>query len=72
MVRPSVCPSVTDVNSAKTAEPIEKCFGLWTRVGHIGVHSISLRQEEAVLRGIVKYREYSPCVTAMRPFDKLL
>jgi len=29
----SVCLSVTIVNPAKTAEPIEMPFGLWTRVG---------------------------------------
>ena len=29
----SVCQSVTVVSPAKTAEPIEMPFGLWTRVG---------------------------------------
>ena len=29
----SVCLSVTLVTRAKTAEPIEMSFGLWTRVG---------------------------------------
>ena len=29
----SVCRSVTVVSPAKTAEPIEILFGLWTRVG---------------------------------------
>jgi len=39
----SVCRSVAIVNPAKTAEPIEMSFGLWTRVGtrsiiNLGVH----------------------------------
>ena len=33
VVCPSVGLSVTIVNSAKTAEPIEMSFGVWTRVG---------------------------------------
>ena len=40
----SVCRSVTVVNPAKTSEPIEMPFGIWTRMGqrkHVfgGVHS---------------------------------
>jgi len=31
----SVCLSVTIVNHAKTAEPIEIPFGMWTRVGPV-------------------------------------
>jgi len=32
-VRRSVCLSVATVSPAKTAEPIEMPFGVWTRVG---------------------------------------
>ena len=32
-VRLSVCLSVAIISPAKTAEPIEMPFGLWTRVG---------------------------------------
>jgi len=50
----SLCLSVTAVSPAKTAEPIEMPFGIWTRVGlHTG----------ATWRTILN----SPCAAAMRP-----
>ena len=50
----SVCLSVTIVSPAKTAEPIEIPFGLWTRVGpknHVLDGGLDPRWEGAVLRG---------------------
>ena len=72
----SVCLSVTLVSPAKTAEPIEMSFGLWTRVGPRNrvLDGVQIPPcEGAILRGqpIVKYWEYRPCAAAMRPFVKL-
>jgi len=60
-----VCLSATIVSPAKTAEPTEMPFGVWTRLG----------QTYHVLDGVAHckaYREYRPCAAAMRPFVKLL
>ena len=50
----SVCPSVMIVSPAKTAEPIEMPFGLWTWVGP-GNHVLDGRPDPtrkgAILRG---------------------
>jgi len=63
----SVYLSVTVMSPAKTAEPIEMPFGLWTRVGpkeacvtweHIGA--------------TWRIRLNRPCSAAMRPYVKLL
>jgi len=72
----SVGLSVTIVNPAKTAEPIEIPLGLWTRVGgprnHVLERDPDPPWEVAILRGkgrpVVKYRDYRPCAAAMRPF----
>ena len=55
------------VTCAKTAEPIEIPFGLWTRVGprkHVlgGAH----------IGATWRIRSNRPCAAAMRPFVKLL
>ena len=66
---------------AKTAEPIEMPFGLWTRVGpriHVLDGGSDAVMGRAILRGkcrpTVKFMEYGPCAAAaaMRPFVKLL
>jgi len=64
--------SVTIVSPAKTAEPIEIPFGLWTRVrprNHILDGGPDPAWEGSILRGkerpIAKYREYYPCAAAM-------
>jgi len=76
----SVSLSVTIVNPAKTPEPIEMPFGLWTRVGPVN-HVLDGVQippwEGAVLRGrtVVKLQVYeipSMCPAAMRRVVKLL
>jgi len=60
----TVCRSVTNVSPAKTAEPIDVPFRLWTWVG--------LRKQ--VLDGGAHWRIRlnRPCAAAMRPFVKLL
>jgi len=77
--RLSVFLSVTIVNPAKTAQPIEIPFGVWTQVGprnHVLDGDRDPLWEGVILREkgqpIVKYRDYHPCTAAMRPFIKLL
>jgi len=62
-----VCRSVTIVSPAKTAEPMEMPFGLWTPVSlrnHVFDGGPDPPCEGAILRGkgwpIVKYRECLP------------
>jgi len=64
-----VCPSVSDtiVSDAKTAEPIDMSFGIWTRVGPknhalIGVHIIHANGQfcEGKEWPVVKYRDSVP------------
>jgi len=71
--------SVTTVNPAKTAQPIEMPFGVWMRVGprnHVLDGDRDPSWEGAILREkgqpIVKYRDYNLCGAAMWPFIKLL
>ena len=67
--------SVVIMSLAKTAEPIEIPFGLWTstRVGPEGPDPhMGMGNFEGGEGPIVKYIEYRPCAAAMRPFVKLL
>jgi len=71
--------SVTIVSPAKTAEPFEMIFELWTLVGpsdNVLNGGPDPARERAILSGneqpIVKYREYRPCAAVMRPFVKLI
>jgi len=78
VVRQSVGLSVTISSPAKTAEPIEMPFELWTRVGprnHVfdggsdpPFEGAILKREEAAyckMQGIPQYR---PCAAPMRPY----
>jgi len=64
----SVCVSVMIVSPAKTDEPIETLFGMWTWVGpqnHVLDESPDTRCKGAILRSgkgrpIVKYRDSLP------------
>ena len=66
--------SVTIMSPAKTAEPIEMPFGLWTRVGprnHV-LDGVQISPwKGAILSGkgwpIVKYSDHRPRAAAMRP-----
>jgi len=52
------------MSCAKTSEPIEMPFGLWTRVGpdpekvRVQMSSLVMHSNGANSRSIVKYREY--------------
>jgi len=67
MVYPSADLSITIVSPAKTAEPIEMLFGVWTPLGPrkdvvYGVH----------IGATWRIRLNRPCTVAMRSFCQLL
>jgi len=63
----------------KTADLIEMLFGLWTWLGprnHVFDGGPGPRMEMGIFEGgkgrpVVKYKEYCPCMAAMRPFVRV-
>jgi len=65
----SVRLSVTIVNTAKSAEPIEMPFGRWARVGprkHVGL------LDGVHIGATLRIQLNRPCAAAMQPYVKLL